>query len=322
MSLPTTTITGKVYTPNGVIVTAGSMVCILSQAASVNDAGSGATERVAGLSEFSIQSSGDVQAGMALVPNDAMTPTGTYYRVRFTVTAPVSAAWEESWSVPSTPDPIEIGDITRLFTAPALVLPSNYRDPAFYRAPNTAKISGRAYFAGDVAGSVASNVLIGNGNLRAFPFVVPRSGVIDRMIWQVAVAGSDFSADGRMSIYANTSDADPYPGALIQDGTEARVDQTGVKTSTVSLVVSANTLLWFAFNHNDTSGLVQLTGIAATGCFAILGRSDAFGLPGLGVQVGQAYTSGAGNPANFPTTSPTVYTATIPALGVRYASAA
>ena len=321
MALPTTTITGKVYTPDGVAVTEGSIVCILSQAASVNDAGSGATERVAGLSEFSIQSSGDVQGGMALVPNDAMTPTGTYYRVRFSVTAPVRAAWEESWSVPSTPDPIEIGDITRLFTAPALVLPSTYRDESWYRPGAAASISGRIFYAAGLTGAALLNVSVAPNSLIAFPFIIPRAGVLDLMLWNVSVIGGALKK-GRMSIYSNASDVDPYPLNNLLDGTEYRVDQIATRTTAIALPVSAGSLLWFAFNHDSNTGSPSLTGLAATACFPIFGRGQALEAAGLGVAHPQTYTAGQGNPAVFPSSAPTIHTAAVPGLGVGYGAVA
>ena len=126
MSLPTTTITGKVYTPKGVVATGGSIRCTLTHSAIVNDESSSSSEVVAGFMTFGIQATGDVETGMKLVPNDAMTPAGTCYRAFFTVLTPVAYAWEELWYVASTPDPVEVGDIARINVAPGLSIPAPF----------------------------------------------------------------------------------------------------------------------------------------------------------------------------------------------------
>jgi hypothetical protein len=113
-AVDTTTISGKVLTPSGDPATAGKVTCELSQAASASD-GSG-VQRVATRVSATIGATGAVS--IAIAPNDTLTPAGTYYTCKFTVTTPASASWVEKWSVASAPDPVDIGSVSRLDVAP------------------------------------------------------------------------------------------------------------------------------------------------------------------------------------------------------------
>ena len=115
-AVDTVTVQGKVLTPSGAAATAGKITCDLSQAASA--AADGYVQRVASRSVGTIGTDGTVT--LALVPNDIMTPAGTYYTCRFSVTAPLSASWTEKWSISATPDPVDIGSISRLDVAPGI----------------------------------------------------------------------------------------------------------------------------------------------------------------------------------------------------------
>jgi hypothetical protein len=113
-AVDTTTISGKVLTPSGDPATAGKVTCELSQAASASD-GSG-VQRVATRVSATIGATGAVS--IAIAPNDTLTPAGTYYTCKFTVTTPASASWVEKWSVASAPDPVDLGSVSRLDVAP------------------------------------------------------------------------------------------------------------------------------------------------------------------------------------------------------------
>lgn len=117
MAIPTVTITGKIYLPDGQVATSGSVTCALSLSGSVDDAG--VSHRVGGRRTFTIEADGDIETGAALVPNEAIAPGGTFYRVTFNVLAPVTTVWSEAWQIASAPNPIEIGDIVRLETTGA-----------------------------------------------------------------------------------------------------------------------------------------------------------------------------------------------------------
>ena len=129
MAVETTTITGKVLLPGGAAPPVGSRLVIrLSQSGRAEDGG--ATQVVGGTIEGRITSDGSVKAAdgtsaLMLVPNDAITPAGTYYRVEFSV--PGGLGWTELWNVTTSPDPVEVGDIQRLSEAtPGVIAPTGY----------------------------------------------------------------------------------------------------------------------------------------------------------------------------------------------------
>lgn len=109
-AVETTTVQGKVYLPGGSVATGGTIRATLSDSGSADDGGT--SQRVAGRVDGTIGADGTVT--LALVPNDVITPTGTYYNVSFRVTGPERASWTEKWSVTTSPDPVDVGAITRL----------------------------------------------------------------------------------------------------------------------------------------------------------------------------------------------------------------
>ena len=123
-AVQTTAINGKIIAPDGTAVTAGRIEARLNQPGSTPDLSTGASWRVGGPFAGTIAADGTV-TGLALVPNDAITPAGTYYVVTISVTAPRVERWEEKWSVTTAPDPVAVGAITRLEVAPGIVV-GNY----------------------------------------------------------------------------------------------------------------------------------------------------------------------------------------------------
>lgn len=119
--LPVVTVNGAVATPDGSTPSAGTIVCTLSQAASATTGG-GVSDRVASRTTGTIGAAGAVT--MTIVANDIMTPAGTSYSCRFTITAPISATWNEIWYVTSSPSTVNVGAITRLNVVPGLTLPA------------------------------------------------------------------------------------------------------------------------------------------------------------------------------------------------------
>lgn len=111
-AVETTTVQGKVILPSGVVASGGKLTLTLSQIGSTPDTSTAEEEVVLGWFTTSISSSGVVD--FALVPNDAVSPAGTYYAVSYNVTSPIRASWSEKWSVTTSPDPVDIGDITRV----------------------------------------------------------------------------------------------------------------------------------------------------------------------------------------------------------------
>jgi len=107
----TTTVQGKVLLPSGAPATSGYIIAILSHPGTADDAGT--AQKVSGRVQATIAADGTV-TGLVLVPNDAITPAGTYYLVEIRVQSPYRVAWMEKWSVATAPDPVDIGVITQL----------------------------------------------------------------------------------------------------------------------------------------------------------------------------------------------------------------
>jgi len=114
MAIPLVSITGKVLLPNGTAV-AGTIEASLSQAGSVLDGA--VSQQVAALATGTIGSDGTVT--LSLVPNDAITPSGTSYRVRLRFG---SAVVYEIWQLASTPSPIDVGAVPRLDEIPGVAV--------------------------------------------------------------------------------------------------------------------------------------------------------------------------------------------------------
>jgi hypothetical protein len=113
MAIQTVSITGKILLPDGSAPASGSISVRLSQAGSVLD---GATsQRVGAEIAAALGTDGSMPSGLALVPNDAITPSGTYYLVEFTAREQGSSTkrWTEKWQVPSG-GPLDIGAVPRL----------------------------------------------------------------------------------------------------------------------------------------------------------------------------------------------------------------
>ena len=112
---------GKVLMPNGAVATGGTITVTLSQPGTTDDTSTMVSQRVGGRVIGSIGAAGDV-TGITLVPNDKITPSGTYYTAQFSTTGPVRTSWTETWSLTTSPDPIDVGDITRLNIVPGVTL--------------------------------------------------------------------------------------------------------------------------------------------------------------------------------------------------------
>src|SRR6266540_2502463 len=146
MALPTVTIQGKVVAPNGAGIAKGTVTAKLSQAGSVLDGA--VSQRVASSTRVTLGSDGALPA-FALVPNDAIVPSGTYYRVRVHTEDELGVpfAWEEKWQFTSSPSTIDIGAVPRLDVVPGV---------AVGLVPATATVVGGVKLANDLGGSAAA----------------------------------------------------------------------------------------------------------------------------------------------------------------------
>jgi lysophospholipase L1-like esterase len=125
MPIPTIQITGHVLTPSGDAPTKGRLVIRLSQAAAALDGDE--LTWVAGREEVTLGADGALP-DLRLVPNDALTPAGTYYVVDYFV-----SGWTENkterWQLTSTPATIDIGAITRVTQPGGALLVAGPRGP-------------------------------------------------------------------------------------------------------------------------------------------------------------------------------------------------
>ncbi len=121
-AVETTTIQGKVILPDGTVATSGKITATLSQSGTTPDTTTSEQEDIGGREEGTIGVTGDVT--LVLVPNDAISPSGTFYTVRISVRKPLRASWLEKWKVDTSPDPVDIGAITRLEVEPGIVVGS------------------------------------------------------------------------------------------------------------------------------------------------------------------------------------------------------
>lgn len=117
-AVPTTQITGNVLDPGAAGVASGAITCTLSQPGSALDGA--VSQRVASSVTITLGVAGAMPASALLVPNDQITPSGTAYTCVFSVRLASGrpATWSEVWQLASTPDPIDIGAVPRLSTAP------------------------------------------------------------------------------------------------------------------------------------------------------------------------------------------------------------
>lgn len=124
-------------------------------------------------------------------------------------------------------------------------------------------------------------------NLRATPFVVPKTITIDQMAINCTAAGT--SSNIRVGIYFDNGNN--YPGALLVDAGANSTATTGVKTYTTNLPVTLFPgLYWMASVGDGTAP--TLRAIASTGFIPILGIDSALGTAfGVAWQAGFTYGS-------------------------------
>ncbi len=122
MAIPTVQVTGSVVDPDAIGVTGGMITLTLSQSGSALDGA--ISRRVAASATWTLDATGNLPASALLVPNDAITPSGTAYSVRFNITLAngTRSTWTEIWQLASTPSPINIGAVPRLNVIPGVAL--------------------------------------------------------------------------------------------------------------------------------------------------------------------------------------------------------
>lgn len=290
-AVETTTVSGKVILPGGNVATAGTITATLAAPGSVDDLVTGEGERVGGLYKGTIAGTGDI-ANLQLVPNDVIVPDGTYYLVTFSVTSPVRTAWSEKWAVTSDPDPIDVGDIARLDVAPGLSIPqatSASRPPGWHRATQAGTITGRYYLAGMATAANLQTLSLPPDTMRAVPFLQGKTRSVDSLAFSVGVGGN-VGAQGRACLYANSSEANPYPAALVSGAScQMGISTTGVKACAITASLTGDTLYWAAFFHADGVGSPSFGSVTSTLATSLLGVSSVFVPDGVAVSVASTY---------------------------------
>ena len=222
----TTTIRGTIYLPGGATpATAGSISAALSASASADDGGTPAV--VAGRVSATITprhcsvttatlcaADGDCPGGetcinvtIALVPNDAMTPTGTYYTVSYSVTSPTAAQWTEKWTITTAPDPIAIGSVTRVDTPPGMAAPvSTIMDEGTAVTKRTRlNFTGSGVACADNSGQSRTDCTIPGGGGGAALIVQEGDATVDGAAATVDFLGADFVVTSSPAGEANVS---------------------------------------------------------------------------------------------------------------------
>lgn len=183
------------------------------------------------------------------------------------------------------------------------------RDVSFYRGLSSLSSPlARTYPGGGILmGAVTSLVTTAN-RLIALPFWAPRGGTISKIYAQVTTA---LAANNiRLGIYANTSDTNPSPGALLFDSGSLSAATTGLKSATANLVLVPGNLYWLAFISQNATIIVS--GWSSSNAYGILGFNNtdlSTSQLGIGLYIDSVTFGALPNP--FGTTGLTIYGPTV-----------
>ncbi|MHB8735441.1 MAG: hypothetical protein ACYC6M_09090 [Terriglobales bacterium] len=176
---------------------------------------------------------------------------------------------------------------------------------------------------------IVSQATIGSAfqnNLLALPFMASRGGTVDTIRTSIFVASSG-TGRVRVGIYANMSNSDPRPGALIAgtDSGDMATSSTGdrVYTLPTPLVLTPGQIYWAAFLTDSNNA--GFAGIPTQDCHAILGTglTDLASLlaGGTGGGIGwQALRSYGPLPSPFPTAVPLASEGNVPIVGITFSA--
>ncbi|MCA1572425.1 MAG: hypothetical protein LC798_19415 [Chloroflexi bacterium] len=152
------------------------------------------------------------------------------------------------------------------------------------------------------------------GIIRAFPFVTPRGGTIDKASVNVTVAAVGGLAT--IALYEATSDTNLYPAALVADFGEVLTATTGVKTLTINQVLTAGKLYWFATWFGVAAPSVRSGSLAIVQ--PVLGLDSGLSAPGVGVQATLTYAATCPDP--FPSGTGTIGSTPMPLVGIHFSA--
>jgi hypothetical protein len=96
------------------------------------------------------------------------------------------------------------------------------------------------------------SVALTSSQIYASPLMIPR-GTLDRMSFSVTISAT---ATARQGIYEAVSATDPYPGALIVDSGDVNLSSTGLKTTTINVVIEPTKMYWIVLQTGATGASI------------------------------------------------------------------
>lgn len=161
---------------------------------------------------------------------------------------------------------------------------------------------------------VVGAVALGIDALRAVPFVVTRTGVINRIGFVITVVGGA-GALARCGVYSADPANSYYPATLLADGGSQIADgTTGFKSTVVNIPVEAGQVLWLVYSAGVAAPTINA--LSAKTDNHLLGSSSANPIvANNSITVSLAH---AALPATFPANAALSATAG-PAVLIRYA---
>jgi hypothetical protein len=202
--------------------------------------------------------------------------------------------------------------------AAAIVTAEAYADgiagtgPTSFRQKGTNPIE--LWYPAGAPGAVGSAISVTKDKLYIMPFIAGKGGTLDRIgFWVVTAKAASHSLCG---IYANKATGQFYPGALLLTGDNEDTASTGLKDTTITQVLTAGAMYWFAFTSGDASGVAVERVDGQTAYFGV--QTDLASAIN-GYYVSRAYDGTLPNP--FPNIAgATIIPITVPLVGCRFSS--
>ncbi len=139
---------------------------------------------------------------------------------------------------------------------------------------------------GSGTGAVAANVMY------ALPFVVGRTGTLDRVAFNVTGA---IVGNGRVGIYDSVAEYNIYPNALQVDGGSISTGTSGVKSTAISVTLAGGKLYWAVY-VGSAAATLRVTSSGT--CGLLLGMDNGLGAgPNRSLTVAQTFGA---LPSTFP----------------------
>lgn len=148
------------------------------------------------------------------------------------------------------------------------------------------------------------------GRMYAMPFFVSQPTTLSGLSCNVTTLGT--SSNIRLGVYLSKSVSNFYPGTLLVDGGALDSSTTGVKTASVSQVLTPNRWHWWAFLCSSTA-----PSVTGGGGFASNIGTDASMVLANTIFVTQTYGA---LPSTFPGSPTRGTTSTFPVVALRFSS--